>query len=143
MKLISMTAFVLEQHGFSDVEVRLNTPFANERFRERVSNYANFLKQPLKLEMFVPCIDGKLFTDFQLEILNSNDGVPELRKAYQQAKEKVLFEGFENYFFELKEHDVFVLNEKIFSTKDLVENLLEYKGLEFNLTPNAIKQLGL
>ena len=138
MKLKKMTDFVLEQaklYGIDSNELALNS-----------YNYANFLKQPLKLEMFVPCDeDGNVLEEPSKKIYLASISYAQLINSdlvqYQQAKEKVLFEGFENYFFELKEHDVFVLNEKIFSTKDLVENLLEYKVLEFNLTPNAIKRI--
>ena len=45
MKLISMTAFVLEQENYLDI--------TNKQKLELIINYANFLKTPLKLEMFV------------------------------------------------------------------------------------------
>jgi hypothetical protein len=123
MKLISMTAFVLKKG-----EV---LKYKNDI--ESVRNYANFLKQPLKLEMFVPCDeDGNAFNDFQLEILNSDDGVTELRKAYQQAKEKVLFENRE----EFRDWDYTdVENSKI---EDLITD-----GFEYVLNENAIKQFNL
>jgi hypothetical protein len=59
MKLISMTDFVLDQ----------NKKFKSDRFyqgqfKDNVVNYANFLKQPLKLEMFVG--DNAIFY-FQFE----------------------------------------------------------------------------
>lgn len=137
MKLISMTDFVLEKQRFKE---------DSDTAIFKITNYANFLKHPLKLEMFVPCDeDGNVLEEPSKKIYLASISYAQLINSdlvqYQQAKEKVLFEGFENYFFELKEHDVFVLNEKIFSTKDLVENLLEYKVLEFNLTPNAIKRI--
>ena len=69
-----MTDFVLEKQ-MSDKTIM-------NRFTQ-ISNYANFLKQPLELWMFFPCDDyGNVFSEFQLEILNSNDEVPELRKAF-------------------------------------------------------------
>ena len=46
MKLISMTDYVLLQHAESSNQ--------NE-FEDKCFKYATFLKQPLKLEMFVPC----------------------------------------------------------------------------------------
>jgi hypothetical protein len=46
MQLISMTDFVLEQ---------VNPKNTDSQFCEKIIYYANFLKQPLKLEMFVPC----------------------------------------------------------------------------------------
>ena len=50
MKLISMTDFVLEQDKL--MRNKLNDPIT---FTIKVTDYALFLKQPLKLEMFVPC----------------------------------------------------------------------------------------
>ena len=49
MKLISMQDFVLEQN---------NEAYSKDQFVERVEAYANFLKEPLKLEMFIPCDDN-------------------------------------------------------------------------------------
>lgn len=54
-KLVSMTDFVLEQME----NVMLD---GTGSVCARIGNYANFLKQPLKLEMFVPCDDeGNVF----------------------------------------------------------------------------------
>ena len=116
-----MTDFVLQQGNPSNTD---------SQFADKIMSYAHFLKQPLTIGMFVPC-------DEDGNVLEECDKI----KEYRKAKEKVLFEGLEKFFFELKEHDVFVVNEKIFSTKDFVENLLEYKGLEFHFTPNAIKRI--
>ena len=73
MKLISMTDFVLQDNGNI-----LNM------------EYANFLKQTLELGMFVTC-------DEEGNILDSSDQFRSCGKGfvYGQAKEKVLFEGFE------------------------------------------------
>ncbi len=96
-KLIPMTDFVLEQY-----EKQTNPTI----FEETVHNYANFLKQPLKLEMFVPCDeDGNVLEmpvnyDVWLELHNKNvDGEKGtigflLHEEYQKAKEKVIFERF-------------------------------------------------
>lgn len=65
MELISMTDFVLEQKGDN-------------------LKYAQFLKQPLNLGMFVPCVDNEVFNYSKHG--NENE--------YQQAKERVLFEGY-------------------------------------------------
>ena len=55
MKLISMTDFVLDRY-----ETTSNPTF----FKETVHDYANFLKQPLTLGMFVPCFsDGSFFSE--------------------------------------------------------------------------------
>jgi len=79
--LISMTDFVLEQ--------AMSTKTILNRFME-VQNYANFLKQPLELWMFVPCDeDGKIITR------KSDTGHNAADREYQQAKERCLFDGFE------------------------------------------------
>ena len=61
-KLISMTDFILEQRmtseevnasSFQQIQNHINT------YYDKVYAYANFLKQPLKLEMFVPCVEGE------------------------------------------------------------------------------------
>lgn len=55
-----------------------------------VIRYTNFLKQPLKLEMFVPCDEGGNVVS---DIITDDNyfGI----HIYEKAKEKVLFEGFE------------------------------------------------
>lgn len=81
MKLISMTDFVLEQEQPTYLE--------KEEFEDvyyKIHNYANFLKKPLEICMFVPC-------DENGDILR--DGVNWNKKFYQKAQERVLFEGFE------------------------------------------------
>jgi len=89
MKLISMTDFVLEQKIQS---------YEPEHILKRITNYANFLKQPLKLEMFVPCDeDGNV-----LEVPNSDNEINnyfDLSFEYHQAKERVLFKGFNTKYF--------------------------------------------
>ena len=64
-KLISMTDYVLE--------------------------YANFLKQPLELWMFVPCDEDGSILEEPIETIG---GVEMYSKFYKQAKEKVIFKNF-------------------------------------------------
>ena len=87
IRLISMTDFVLEQGKNAPIEEYHQV---NETFVNKVVNYANFLKQLLKLEMFVPCDDGG-------NVLDPSDVFRSCEKGfvYSKAKEKVLFEGFE------------------------------------------------
>ena len=118
MKLISMTDFVLNQKQSESFNEKT---FINESLisLENIRNYANFLIQPLKLEMFVPCDeDGNVLeepkkTEYQVDVntkcsgwkylYDSNDkliGYYDDRKwkedfvKFKQAKEKVLFKGF-------------------------------------------------
>jgi hypothetical protein len=136
MKLISMTEKVCEvweYAGLTDTE-KLNA----------LARHANFLKQPLKLEMFVPCdeegniLEEPLAYNFKSVELFTNYNI-----KYQKAKEKVLFEEFE-----LKEELEFVYKFKYKGKGEF--NVLKHDlpiewlvGDEIELTPNAIKQLGL
>ncbi|MEZ4788294.1 MAG: hypothetical protein R2790_10590 [Flavobacterium haoranii] len=82
MKLISMTDFVLQQY---------NEAYSKDQFVERVEAYANFLKEPLKLEMFIPC-------DEYGNILEKPELIDERYNLklidYEQALENVFFKGF-------------------------------------------------
>jgi hypothetical protein len=101
MKLISMSDYVLEQNK------KLNN--ATEAYEQycKIVDYANFLKQPLKLEMFVPCDENGNVLEkpefyYKQENLKHLKGMElliaeETNKRvseYQKAKEKVLFDNF-------------------------------------------------
>ena len=104
MKLISMTDFVLEQSEKIKKEKYGIESYYNTM---QVSiNYANFLKQPLKLEMFVPCDeDGDILhepEDYEQRLPNMMTEYNDEVYRYKQAKSKVLFEGFKingNYIY--------------------------------------------
>jgi hypothetical protein len=154
MKLQSMTDYVLEQEKvcrFKD----------DCEFAYSVRKYANFLKQPITLEMFVACDeDGNVleepkswqnfleYSDFSVKGLK-----PELYK-YSEAKSKVLFDGFEIITPSDKCHIIFCkeniecqfllnpdfsFNVRAFQPIN-IEDLVKYN---LTLTDNAIKQLGL
>lgn len=98
MKLTSMTQFVLEQSKaqFEDSgdESHIHNEWSNYMAikLDRIEGYANFLQQPLTLGMFVPCdLDGNVI-ELEYHIDQYNQG---FKDKYQQAKERVLFEGFE------------------------------------------------
>lgn len=83
-RLIGMTDYVLEQDKTSN-------SMGESFFKCR--NYANFLKQLLTIGMFIP-------TDENCNVLEEPnldfDGTNQLYyEQYQQAKSKVIFEGFE------------------------------------------------
>lgn len=63
-------------------------------FTKNVINYANFLSQPLTLGMFVPCDEAGNVLDAPdaFDIVSSETYRTNL---YRQAKDRVLFEGFE------------------------------------------------
>ena len=145
MKLISMTDFVITQWSIDLTKTQ----------RERVSNYANFLKQPLKLEIFVPCDEnGDILeepTDYEKRLLNMMTEYNDEVYTYYQAKVKVLFEGFEidknlylvykneisiGRFISYENGSKFLFRDNFKTIEDLVE-------FGFKLTENTIKQIGL
>lgn len=139
-RLKSMTDFVLNQKQSESFNEKT---FINEALisLEKIRNYANFLKRPLKLEMFVPCDEygnvlkePKRWEDY-LQYPDSFDGNKEWYELYdyQQAKEKVLF-VFKPHF------DISVIKHHILQGMN-IEYLANFGELE--LTENAIKQIGL
>lgn len=166
MKLISMTDFVIRLNQNKNyVDENGNMPFyhtainhyqnsnRSEDYRCLV-RYANFLKQHLKLEMFVPCSDNG-------NILDDPGLIPSYElEQYRKAKEKVLFEGFtvlseEDDVIELecndifisynKEEDLFSLdswnNDALITHIECLVNLINYTSSSINLTKNAIKTI--
>ena len=118
-------------------------------------NYDNFLEQPLKLEMFVPCDDeGDVLeepTDYEKRLLNMMTEYNDEVYTYYQAKAKVLFEGFEidknlylvykneisiGRFISYENGSKFLFRDNFKTIEDLVE-------FGFKLTENTIKQIGL
>lgn len=155
-KLISMVDFVLEQ----DLQIPIG------RTAGQMIKYANFLKQPLELCMFIPCklVDGvwvvleepdrdnNKYDVYDREFCYFNDGLfLHDEQEYQEAKDRVLFEGFslENkgqftVWIQKENHSIcFTDRGKIninSQNERTVEDVIKY---EFLLTPNALKQLGL
>lgn len=153
MKLISMTDFVLNEYN-----ERMDTPYNDGALVESDAykwvRYAKFLKQPLKLEMFVPCDeDGNILEEpHSTNWQNFTEDGRYRNIPYQEAKEKVLFEGFHieqndeggddilcNYTIENKP-----MNFDCWSWLDrseTIESLITAKKYPFQLTPTAIKQI--
>lgn len=156
MKLTSMVNFVL-QKDITDIKQR-----------DSIVKYANFLRQPLKLEMFINCDDdGNFFeepknTNYQVDVntkcsgwkylYDNNDkliGYYDDRKwkedfvKYKQSKEKVLFEiEKSNYKFTIEDAKYLI---GYYSTVEQFINAVISNEImvNFNLTSNAIKQIGL
>jgi len=157
MKLITMTDFVLEQKEI--LKVSSNNFVDCVKFRGNVECYANFLKKPLELGMFIPCDeDGNVLVEPKNDMIWEGVEVENFRhsnkiKQYQQAKDKVLFKGFE-----LMEHSTMIPKQKSVVYKELfhvfwqneltewylskgiktIEDLIPYN---LTLTDNAIKQI--
>jgi len=141
MKLISCTEFVEKSRlnsGVSPFDDEQNNIDTSELYK--IYRYANFLKQPLTLSMFVPCDDeGNVLEEPKYWNKKYNDDIPEseliLCEEYRQAKERVIFEGFTLTGFNL------YLNTFLFGDirhlKDYtIENLIKY---DLTITPNAVK----
>src|SRR5690606_33376563 len=142
MKLISMTDYVLTYEYLS------NKPIGMQRDDKlmAIERYANFLKTPLELGMFVPCNEyGGIYyedgTDGEGNILDEI-----MYKEYQQAKDRALFEGFifvkALTSFGESEYYRFMYEETIITNLDfknkIVEDLIEKYSI--TLTQNAIKK---
>ena len=133
------------------------------------NNFDNFLEQPLKLEMFEPCDEDEEILKPQYiagkEVIYNElveEFIMDKVKEYNEAKEKVLFEGFnlnqkdfsklESIFcltkecfqitFFTKEKGCFMDNLKTNKTYEIktIEDLIQYN---LQLTENAVKQIGL
>jgi hypothetical protein len=92
MKLIPMTDFVLEQYEQFKKD-------GNPQRIVTISRYANFLKQPLSLDMFVPCDDeGNFLTepkenDYKDETGFVNNAYFIELHDYSKAKERILIDN--------------------------------------------------
>ena len=145
--LKSMTDFVLQNSKEPYVE--------GTKYKDIVS-YANFLKKPLKLGYFIPCDENdvplekpKNFSpDFEDEF-NSVDRDSRCYawyndcKKYQEAKQRVLFEGFEydGLYIEYKINNLnrFFKDEL---RKGTIEDLLIQIDDKIKLTETAKKEIG-
>ena len=148
-----MTDFVLEieKSSYTQTEKYRIIEWNNKcQAFDKIINYANFLKQPLKLEMFVPCDEeGDILeepTNYEKRLLNMMTEYNDEVYTYYQAKVKVLFEGIEFRtnggvnFLTIKE-DTFAFFDFNVKFKNLtVEFLVQY---DLELTENAVKQIGL
>jgi hypothetical protein len=135
-KLISMTDFVLDLEKSDEYK---NWGTESDEWFNRCTYYANFLKQPLEIGMFVPVDeDGNILDEpHNFGLLHTYptgnklmDLTFELALKYQKAKEKVLLIGIK--IDAVKYHVSMGRN---------VEYFASFSGLE--LTESAIKQLGL
>lgn len=125
MKLISMTDFVLEQ-----IKRIMNVEITHLESHNQIVDYANFLKQSLKLEMFVPC-SNENGLPLSLEGLIDSEGfvLDEIEfNEYEKAKEKVLFEGFD-------------LDTAKFHCNRNDRTIEYFTSFDVKLTPNAIKRI--
>ena len=102
-KLIPMTTFVME--------IENGTSLQGSKLRKIVA-YAEFLKQPLALWMFVPVDkNGNIIEFIEYEAWTGSDNhYNEYMNEYLEAYKRVLFEGFEEKKKGLKDT---VINEEL------------------------------
>ena len=136
--LIPMTDFVLR---INEIEKEIDQFFDSWRMNQLriIENYAKFLKQPLKLEMFVPCDDEGIVLEEYVD-----EHTTQIFAQYQydldKAKEKILFEGFEPYEdYECAKYEEVYVDEEVCDGKFTVEDLIKDAGK----TKNKLSQTSL
>lgn len=139
-RLISITDFVLNGMQTADYI----------KLYDGCRNYANFLKQPLTLGMFVPCdLDGNVLKIIPLNEHKQGSIFEFIQhKLFEEAKERVLFEGIEYVEEKHKRSHSIVrickslstINYPDFWKNKTIEDLIPYN---LRLTPTALKQIGL
>lgn len=127
-KLISMKDYVLEQKQIWNHD---NTMHASANYVTATVNYANFLTLQLELGQFVPCdLEGNVLSEPEGFMVYKGwlkddkywEGADlKLIKQYQQAKDRVIFEGFEHH----KLGDMITNGSTSFSRLSLIDG--EYK----------------
>ena len=143
MKLIPMIDFVLEQ-GMKSKKVD-DIGYDSDLFKE-ICSYAEFLKQPLKLEMFVPCdedenvLEEKFVENYKTDFGLYSD-FENYNRKYYKAKEKVLFKNYElqkedNYYIVIDSHGRYAWLS--WNNSKTIESLIN-EITEVSLTDNAIK----
>ena len=137
--LIPLSDFVLEQQWNKNGSPKCDISERAQSW-QIIVNYAKFQKQPLKLEYFVPCDeDGNVLKKPD----RSNFGIWtkefwNRKVIYEKAKEKVLFEGFE-------QKGGLSVAKAICQTYQVIEDLT-YKKIplvNLTLTPSALQQIGI
>ena len=144
MKLTSITDFLIER---TDLELKKEKQNFKNLGLDNYA-YANFLKRPLELGMFIPCDDnGNVLEEKMIFASDDKDYVFESKKfdVYQQAKERILFKGFidngtGNAILQQSPNALVV--DMNFYKNRTIEYLLNSK-CTIQLTETAIKQIGL
>lgn len=131
-----MTDFVLKQS-----ERIMNCELTHLESHHQIVDYAKFLKQPLKLEMFVCSVPEPELQGGYAEDGTFVGGYDEKWiEEYYEAKDKVLFDGF-NIYANGDLYNEFVTFESSRLEIMKVENLITDFQYSFYFTPNAIKRI--
>ena len=147
MKLISMTAFVFKQAMITVTAKSVKEDFDPVNKLNAINRYAEFLIQPLFLGMFVPTDENGNILE-EPERIHFNDGFDYKAEldVYNEAKYKVLFEGFTldeigknqfivNYSDEDGDERLWIMED------ETIEDLLGM-NFEFELSKSSIKRIG-
>ena len=119
MKLISMVDYVLQQCPNKKLQ------FTDALSIVSIVNYANFLKQPLKLWMFVPCDEeGNVLVNPYAKNHDAGTKKEIEQINYNNAKQKVLF-----------------ILEQTFNVQDVIMELNEMHMDEGHLNDYTVEQL--
>ena len=157
--LKSMTDFVLEQNEKINKNFKKNILMTQgetldelNNFVDVVTNYANFLKKPLKLGYFIPCDenDVPLEEPKHYDLWNKHGSFTQYGESivykcnkFYEAKQRVLFEGFylseDGYFIESNIIDFLYIDEEYCENKT-IEDLSKFYKLK--LTETAKKEIG-
>ena len=110
-----------------------------------IYHYAIFLKQRLELWMFVPCDkDGNVMTKPKISCATCDECTCSMDyvKAWDEAKARCLFKGFriENYTLT---NDIIGLGQALTLYSDIESLSDDFRERDIELTPTALKQLGL
>lgn len=152
-KLISMVDFVLKQSNNENLEKHLCNENGHQfmNYWHSVFSYAKFIKQPLKLGMFVPCDENDVPLDipfnydaYLMSMLKEDFNYNEIDcMQYKQAKDRVLFEGFvyekNGYVFNVNSPFECRFDEESLEN-GIIEDIVKY---DLTLTASAIKQFEL
>ena len=144
MKLISMIDFVSIFYNDLKSEHKVNWSF--DQICNKIFNYANFLKQPLNLGMFVPCDeDGDVLEkpeDYENRLPNMMTEYNDEVYRYKQAKEKVLFKGFKingNYIYYGHFMVCLISEIELYTVESLLNHFIP-ETEEVQLTESVIKK---
>lgn len=145
--LISMTDFVLAQNYTTTLDMSQIDFYDRElSILSKIRNYAKFLKQPLKLEMFVPCVEGEPIEYFELK-KTGGKFCPVGSEIEKEAKEKVLFKNAtitpveDFYIVKIGGREVWITWTE--RTIEDIQHINRAYEVDFELTESAINQLGL
>ena len=122
-----MSDFVLQQ-----LEVKQSP----SEFKESVKKYAEFLKQPVKLSMFVPCDENEkpLKIPHLAMFVDTGEALTSLNKAeseYNKALSKVIFKGFK--LDKLYKNELYLSNNEI----------IVFLNSDFTLKHQSIEELAV